>query len=71
MSDWRKFSYLASERELALRYSMPRMPALPENSTALSRFLYPMIHLPLIKFRSRYQQYQPDTTSREGRQNMR
>ena len=48
MSDCRKDSYFFSERELELRYSMPRMPALPENSTALKRFLYPMIHLTII-----------------------
>ena len=52
MSDWRKDSYFFSDRVLALRYSIPRIPARPENSTALNRFLYPMIHLAIINSQS-------------------
>ena len=38
-SAWRNFSNLTSVNWSELRYSSPRIPARPENSTARSRFL--------------------------------
>ena len=59
-SDWRNCSNLELENSSELRYSNPRIPARPENSAALSRFLYPMIHLkPAFQWRLIFSNKQP------------
>ena len=44
-SAWRNLSNLASVKVSELIYSKPRIPARPEYSTALSKFLYPIRYL--------------------------
>ena len=50
-SAWRNRSNFSSAKNSELIYSNPRIPARPEYSTALSKFLYPIKYLKILRVR--------------------